>query len=87
MSTIVSAIEKAASHVTSWPEGRKIDNTPSTSMAIYGACLGPATTAPDTSTPIGTVEAYKIEAPPDDPNRGRPSIWSDMPAWMAGGLW
>lgn len=86
MSTIVSAIEKAASHVTSWPEGRKIDNTPSTSMAIYGACLGPATTAPDVSTPIGTIQGYKIEAAADKPNRERPNVWTDLPSWMAEGL-
>lgn len=84
MSSIRDALEAADSHVTEWPTGRKLPKPP-TSMEMWGYCAGPASSVPDTSTPVGTIEGWKIAAPPDDPDRERPRIWSEPPSWMTSG--
>ncbi len=45
--------------------------------------LGPATTAPDVTTHVGSVsEVVVIRGPKLDDDRERPSVWTDLPSWV-----
>ena len=86
MKGIISAIEAAAAHATTWPTGRKLD-PPSSAMSVEGRCLGPASALPDSSTLVGIVEGARIEAPADAPGHEAPNIWTDVPSWMLCERW
>ena len=88
MKSIISAIGQAAAAAAAGfglPTGSKLEPA-SKAMTIEARYMGPASLTPDTSTPIGTIEGAVIKAPPDDPNREPPSIWTDPPSWMTEGV-
>ncbi len=87
MKTIIAeTIRNLAPGPSEMPTGRKLEEEPK-GMKIETRSLGAATTDPVTKTHVGTVESYRIAAPPDDPGRPRPNIWKDAPSWLSeGGL-
>ena len=84
---IAEAARNLAPGPSTLPTGRKL-NEEEKGMEIETRSLGPATTDPDKKRHVGTVESYVIKAPPDDPDREKPSVWKDAPAWLTkGGLY
>lgn len=79
MKKIIADIAKSF-QPSGMPFGQKVEAP--TSMIISGSCEGPATTEPNVTRSIGTIEAAKISAPPDNPDREKPSVWSEMPSWV-----
>ena len=52
-------------------------------MTIEARSLGPATSAPNVTQHIGSVdEVIVIKAPKDDSKKEAPNIWTDAPAWL-----
>ncbi len=90
MSRIVTEAAKAVGFKNKLPTGRRLEEQPAAmTMPTIAKNIGPASTTPDRSTPIGSLQVYKIEAPPEDPNREKKSIWDSdsWPAWMIAGGW
>jgi hypothetical protein len=81
MSKIADSIVAAAKTASTFPTGSKLE-PPKKTMTIGAQRIGPATTAPNVTTPIGSVGEAIVIAPPDDPGRETPDIWQETPTWL-----
>ena len=81
MKKLISEIQNALSPSSIAP-GRKLEKEPR-GMTIEARSLGPATSAPNVTQHVGSVdEVVVIKAPPDDPKKEAPSIWNAAPSWL-----